>query len=1347
MANTDQGDNDLDLRGDACDDDDDNDAIPDGLDNCPLRRNPLQGDADGDDVGNACDDTTPGIDVRGRLSFAARPGADTSAAQVFVSGRDEPAGINEAGDFVFENALPEPGRFQVRVRWPGFGLVVEELDAPDGELAVEVPLIVMTPEAEGDAAGTLEGTVRLEASDDAGGVVVEARVGGDLVGTVVTPSSGEFALRVGRVQHALRFSRDGFEDLEVTAIHNAQGEQAGRFTIDGVPADEATLTLPALPHATLAGEVSSGLGARNDWPNIAFAALTNGAGERRIVGVVNGDDGRGQFQFAGVPPGDHYVLGLSAQGHVPFSRAIVLTDGANSLADALGDDTEVIELVVEANAAGVAMRGRVRPEGVADDGDHGDITVRAHVQGNLVATTVTDARGDFIIEAGRADHSLSFSRGGFVSARDVLVRWDEGDRQFEIESEPLQGFEGLRLARLTGQLEVEVTVDPPWVPANQRGVAVRVIGEDQERTADADGVPAVFADLPAGDYVVFTDRPGFSLAQRVVTLDEGRPNRHVALTVRLVDLARAGLDLSGQPLTGANLRAVDTLVGANLSGIVLEGGEAGGALCNLNLDRVSFVGADLSNANLAGASLVGARLDNARLSGVDLRSADLSGVSLFGANLSGADLRNGAYPCDGEDFVGRRTRLTGANLSSAALVGARFVDGEPPAEEDIGEDGICAFAAAAAPEMSGVRWNQADLSGAVMHTADLSRANFTSTTMTGTDLRGACLRESTILRADLTDARLQGADLTDASVLDALLLRTDLSGATVTGVGFSGANLTGANFEGSDGEGLSMAGVILSGASFVGAHLERSNWVGMLLTDVDLSGAVLDGADLRNAALVDVPLVGASLTGADLRRADLTGANLEGVNLDGANLLGAAFELARYNDETTWPGEDCEDGDDQCERFEFRTIHALGPQARFGTEAAPFLFPNGLSVSGVDLTDAVLEHARLIGADLSGGRLVGTRLTGADLSGADLRGADVTGAFLTGGNLSGANLRGADVTGAFLDGADLRGADLRDFYLTDQDLRGSDLRGSDLAGTTLDLLPVLNPRGVTGLDRARTADLVACPVVPDPWKCVGHPVTGPFAVVGPGVDLDGADLSGADLEGVNFGSEADRGTDQQTPPAVASLLSANLMGANLIRADLRGVSLRHADLRGANLSRARLSAADLSITTLDDSTVLHGAASNGETVCPNGQRGSDRSGCDFPSSDGTCADPRGAVVGPRGAAVGLRLGYTRGVYPVGGSCGGADVALSIFSFTAAADGLVCASAAGDDGFETALYLRARCDDAGSEIACNDDEFINGGTQSALDFVSDGASTYFIFVAGRGQGGFRLSLTEGACVPQ
>lgn len=130
--------------------------------------------------------------------------------------------------------------------------------------------------------------------------------------------------------------------------------------------------------------------------------------------------------------------------------------------------------------------------------------------------------------------------------------------------------------------------------------------------------------------------------------------------------------------------------------------------------------------------------------------------------------------------------------------------------------GTCRDAAGQQGLNVGVRGPCADLRGARLEGADLSRL----------DLRGACL----------DGARLMGASL----------LHTDLRGASLENADLSRAVMTGARLERAS----------LAGARLVSAHLEHAV----------LTHAVLSGADVRNACLYRTGFEGADLRTARFSR-------------------------------------------------------------------------------------------------------------------------------------------------------------------------------------------------------------------------------------------------------------------------------------------------------------------------------------------------------------------------------------------------------------------------------------------------------------------------------------------------
>ena len=224
------------------------------------------------------------------------------------------------------------------------------------------------------------------------------------------------------------------------------------------------------------------------------------------------------------------------------------------------------------------VQGQVFLEG---SNSHEEIVVRARVGGSLVATTLTDEHGDFVLTLPPVDLTLHFSKEGFEELEIDLLYQNQGPNEgnLTLDDVTLAEVNDLELERITGEVSVNVRVSPDWIPVGQRQATVLVIGEGQERSAVSQGAPVVFTDLPSGEYLVFAERPGFIGARQTFRIDKETPNASIVLTMNMHSLNDARLDVSGLSLSGDDLANIADLRGADLSGADLSDAD----LCNLDL--------------------------------------------------------------------------------------------------------------------------------------------------------------------------------------------------------------------------------------------------------------------------------------------------------------------------------------------------------------------------------------------------------------------------------------------------------------------------------------------------------------------------------------------------------------------------------------------------------------------------------------------------------------------------------------------------------------------------------------------------------------------------------------------
>ena len=410
VANTDQQNNDGDRLGDACDDDDDNDALPDPLDNCPLTANPSQADANGDGVGNACDAAVRGTTIVGRVDGAALPGADPTLARVFLNSQTTPAIPGPDGTFSFDQALPDGGAFWLRATWPVFAEeIARPFEADPGAETVDVGVLTFSDTGSQPTLGIA--TLQDPPASGHLGILVQAFTGDTLVASQQTDELGRYLLDLAPVSHELRFLKEGYATQTLTVLFDPQ---ASRFeTFDEALSTYEGVVLQRRLAASLSGRLSSPV------PGVEFAndaRVTLSGDAVRSVAVA----ADGSFEFLGLPTGN-FVLEIDVEGHERVVESLAL-DSARDLG--------VIALtpLVQTLASRVLLD---------QEATHADTVVRVRRNLELSDTTVTDPEGLFVLNLVPGDLTLDLSHAGFLPQQHDLT-YNPADDRFEVDGVPFE---------------------------------------------------------------------------------------------------------------------------------------------------------------------------------------------------------------------------------------------------------------------------------------------------------------------------------------------------------------------------------------------------------------------------------------------------------------------------------------------------------------------------------------------------------------------------------------------------------------------------------------------------------------------------------------------------------------------------------------------------------------------------------------------------------------------------------------------------------------------------------------------------------------------------------------------
>lgn len=259
--------------------------------------------------------------------------------------------------------------------------------------------------------------------------------------------------------------------------------------------------------------------------------------------------------------------------------------------------------------------------------------------------------------------------------------------------------------------------------------------------------------------------------------------------------------------------------------------------------KLNLKGADLQYTNrrtrlrkvdLQYAKLQGANLERSYLEAAKLNRANLEKANLQRAYLKGADLQNTKL-----QEADLRIWLEDVNLQGANLEGANMLSSYVTIEQILSCKIIKDVKGLPIPLMIEIREKNPQLMS--WWTPNDNTLHLEGPYFQEANLQGVHLQSADLQRANLQGANLQGVFLSVAYLQEAYLQGANLQGTYLNGTDLQEANLQGANLQ--------------------GAHLRFAN----------LQGANLQGANLQDAGLRDTNLQGANLQGADLQGANLLG--------------------------------------------------------------------------------------------------------------------------------------------------------------------------------------------------------------------------------------------------------------------------------------------------------------------------------------------------------------------------------------------------------------------------------------------------------------------------------------------